>query len=195
MLRFELTQEHPLIELYITVGDDQQNTTIEQLLGTINVDEVVLHTLRAVGISQQVMLTLLVTDEEGIREMNTQYRHQDKPTDVLSFPLLEKPLVDAPADQLWSLQTGEEAAVETAQEAPPFITPPGQVMNLGDIVMSWPTIVQQAKEAGHSSLYELLYLLAHGVLHLVGYDDHTEAGYQAMVRIQEAVLKEIGQKA
>jgi len=195
MLRFELTQEHPLIELYITVGDDQQNTTIEQLLGTINVDEVVLHTLRAVGISQQVMLTLLVTDEEGIREMNTQYRHQDKPTDVLSFPLLEKPLVDAPADQLWSLQTGEEAAVEPAQEAPPFITPPGQVMNLGDIVMSWPTIVQQAKEAGHSSLYELLYLLAHGVLHLVGYDDHTEAGYQAMVRIQEAVLKEIGQKA
>ncbi len=190
-----MTQEHPLIELYITVGDDQQNTTIEQLLGTINVDEVVLHTLRAVGISQQVMLTLLVTDEEGIREMNTQYRHQDKPTDVLSFPLLEKPLVDAPADQLWSLQTGEEAAVETAQEAPPFITPPGQVMNLGDIVMSWPTIVQQAKEAGHSSLYELLYLLAHGVLHLVGYDDHTEAGYQAMVRIQEAVLKEIGQKA
>ncbi len=195
MLRFELTQEHPLIELYITVGDDQQNTTIEQLLGTINVDEVVLHTLRAVGISQQVMLTLLVTDEEGIREMNTQYRHQDKPTDVLSFPLLEKPLVDAPADQLWSLQTGEEAAVEPAQETPPFITPPGQVMNLGDIVMSWPTIVQQAKEAGHSSLYELLYLLAHGVLHLVGYDDHTEAGYQAMVRIQEAVLKEIGQKA
>lgn len=195
MLRFELTQEHPLIELYITVGDDQQNTTIEQLLGTINVDEVVLHTLHAVGISQQVMLTLLVTDEEGIREMNTQYRHQDKPTDVLSFPLLEKPLVDAPADQLWSLQTGEEAAVEPAQEAPPFITPPGQVMNLGDIVMSWPTIVQQAKEAGHSSLYELLYLLAHGVLHLVGYDDHTEAGYQAMVRIQEAVLKEIGQKA
>ncbi len=78
-----MTQEHPLIELYITVGDDQQNTTIEQLLGTINVDEVVLHTLRAVGISQQVMLTLLVTDEEGIREMNTQYRHQDKPTDVL----------------------------------------------------------------------------------------------------------------
>jgi len=195
MLRFELTQEHPLIELYITVGDDQQNTTIEQLLGTINVDEVVLHTLRAVGISQQVMLTLLVTDEEGIREMNTQYRHQDKPTDVLSFPLLEKPLVDAPADQLWSLQTGEEAAVEPAQETPPFITPPGQVMNLGDIVMSWPTIVQQAKEAGHSSLYELLYLLSHGVLHLVGYDDHTEAGYQAMVRIQEAVLKEIGQKA
>jgi probable rRNA maturation factor len=41
----------------------------------------------------------------------------------------------------------------------------------------------------------LLYLLAHGVLHLVGYDDHTEAGYQTMVSIQQQVLASIGQKA
>ena len=186
-------QEHPLIELYITVGDDQQNTTIEQLLGSVNLDEVVMRTLQAARVAQPVMLTLLITDDEGIREMNTQYRQQDKPTDVLSFPLLEKPLVEAPPELLWSVSTGEEAA--PAQETPPFVTPPDVVTNLGDIVMSWPTLVQQAKEAGHSSLYELLYLLAHGVLHLVGYDDQTEAGYQAMVAIQEAVLKEIGQKA
>jgi probable rRNA maturation factor len=186
-------QEHPLIELYITVGDDQQNTTIEQLLGSVNLDEVVLRTLQAASVAQPVMLTLLITDDEGIREMNTQYRQQDKPTDVLSFPLLEKPLVDAPPELLWSVPTGEEAA--PAQEMPPFVTPPDMVTNLGDIVMSWPTLVQQAKEAEHSSLYELLYHLAHGVLHLVGYDDQTEAGYQAMVAIQEAVLKEIGQKA
>jgi probable rRNA maturation factor len=186
-------QEHPLIELYITVGDDQQNTTIEQLLGSVNLDEVVMRTLQAARVAQPVMLTLLITDDEGIREMNTQYRQQDKPTDVLSFPLLEKPLVEAPPELLWSVPTGEEATA--AQETPPFVTPPDMVTNLGDIVMSWPTLAQQAKEAGHSSLYELLYLLAHGVLHLVGYDDQTEAGYQAMVAIQEAVLKEIGQKA
>jgi probable rRNA maturation factor len=186
-------QEHPLIELYITVGDDQQNTAIEQLLGSVNLDEVVMRTLQAARVAQPVMLTLLITDDEGIREMNTQYRQQDKPTDVLSFPLLEKPLVEAPPELLWSVPTGEETA--PAQETPPFVTPPDMVTNLGDIVMSWPTLAQQAKEAGHSSLYELLYLLAHGVLHLVGYDDQTEAGYQAMVSIQEAVLKEIGQKA
>ena len=186
-------QEHPLIELYITVGDDQQNTAIEQLLGSVNLDEVVMRTLQAARVAQPVMLTLLITDDEGIREMNTQYRQQDKPTDVLSFPLLEKPLVEAPPELLWSVSTGEEAA--PAQETPPFVTPPDMVTNLGDIVMSWPTLAQQAKEAGHSSLYELLYLLAHGVLHLVGYDDQTEAGYQAMVSIQEAVLKDIGQKA
>jgi probable rRNA maturation factor len=185
-------QEHPLVELYITINDSEQNNTVEQLLASVNIDEVVLLTLRAVGIFQQIMLTLLITDDEGIREMNTQYRQQDKPTDVLSFPLLEKPLADAPADQLWSVQSDH---TQPAQEIPDFITPPGMITNLGDIVLSWPTLVRQAAEAGHSSLYELLYLLSHGVLHLVGYDDHTEAGYQTMVSVQEAVLRAIGQKA
>jgi len=68
-------------------------------------------------------------------------------------------------------------------------------MNLGDIIMSWPTIVLQATEAGHDPLIELLYLLSHGVLHLVGYDDQTEAGYQTMVHIQHSVLQRLGYKA
>ena len=185
-------QEHPVVELYITIDDSEQNNIIEQLLASVNIDEVALLTLHTVGITQPIMLTLLITDDEGIREMNTQYRQQDKPTDVLSFPLLEQPLVDAPADQLWTVQSDDEPAV---QETPPFVTPPDMITNLGDIVMSWPTLVRQATEAGHSSLYEILYLFSHGVLHLVGYDDHTEAGYQAMVSIQEAVLRKIGQKA
>ena len=67
-------------------------------------------------------------------------------------------------------------------------------MNLGDIVMSWPAILRQAQDAEHAPAYELLYLLSHGVLHLVGYDDQTEAGYQAMIRIQQAVLQEVGQE-
>lgn len=185
-------QEHPLVELYITINDSAQYAIIEKLLASVNIDQVILLTLQAVGIFQQVMLTVLITDDEGIREMNTQYRQQDKPTDVLSFPLLEKPLVDAPADQLWSVQSDD---TQLTQKTPDFVTPPGMVTNLGDIVMSWPTLVNQAVEAGHSSLYELLYLLSHGVLHLIGYDDHTEAGYQAMVSIQETVLRAIGQKA
>jgi probable rRNA maturation factor len=185
-------QEHPLVELYITIGDSEQYHTIEKLLASVNIDQVVMLTLSAVHISQQIMLTLLITDDEGIREMNTQYRQQNKPTDVLSFPLLEKPLVDAPADQLWSIQSDDTLP---AQETPDFVTPPGMITNLGDIVMSWPTLVRQAAATGHSSLYELLYLLSHGVLHLVGYDDHTEAGYEAMVNVQEAVLRAIGPKA
>jgi probable rRNA maturation factor len=183
-------QEHPLIELYVSVGNDQQNASVEQLLSSVNLDEVVSRTLQAVGITQQIMLTLLLTDDNGIREMNSQYREQNKPTDVLSFPLLDAPLVQAPADQLWPPRE-DEAGTGT----PPFVTPPGAVLNLGDIVMSWPTIQKQAAEAGHPVLYELLYLLSHGVLHLVGYDDHTEAGYQAMVGIQQQVLASMSRHA
>jgi probable rRNA maturation factor len=76
---------------------------------------------------------------------------------------------------------------------PDFITPPEAVQNLGDIVMSWPTLERQALEAKHSTVHELLYLLSHGVLHLVGYDDHTEAGYQAMVSIQQRVMATLQQ--
>ncbi|MBV8693871.1 MAG: rRNA maturation RNase YbeY [Ktedonobacteraceae bacterium] len=178
-------QGNSQIELYVTVGDDQQNAALEEMLASIRLDAVVSSTLHQVGVTQQVMLTLLVTDDAAIQEMNTQYRQQDKPTDVLSFPLLDAPLVDAPTDQLWHPQE---------QNTPTFITPPETVMNLGDVVMSWPAILRQAQEAGHSPAYELLYLLSHGVLHLVGYDDQTEPGYQAMIRIQQAVLQEVGQE-
>jgi probable rRNA maturation factor len=187
-------QEHPLVELYISVGDDQQNAAIEQMLSQARLDEVIQQTLQLAGITQQVMLTLLITDDSGIQEMNQQYRQQDKPTDVLSFPLLDAPIVQAPADQLWSPQEkeGDGPAANASEQPPTFVTPPGLVTNLGDIMMSWPTIERQASEAGHTTLYELLYLLSHGVLHLIGYDDQTEAGYQAMIGLQEAALKAVG---
>ena len=188
-------QEHPQIELYITLSDDQQKTLVEQQLSSVDLDDVVVRTLQTVGVTQQVMLTLLITDDEGIRELNAQYRQQDKPTDVLSFPLLEEPLVNAPADQLWIPQENVDASKTAEKQMPTFVTPPGMITNLGDIMMSWPTVVRQATEAGHSAMYELLYLLSHGVLHLVGYDDATEAGYQAMVNIQQSVLQAVGQKA
>jgi probable rRNA maturation factor len=180
----------PLIDLYVSVGNDQENTQIEHMLSAVDLDAVVLHTLKEAGIEQTLILTLLITDESGIRDMNKQYREQDKATDVLSFPLLTMPLAQAPADHLWTPQPGEE----TGGPAPTFVPPPHMVTNLGDIVMSWPTIVRQAAEAGHDPLVELLYLLSHGILHLVGYDDQTEAGYQAMVHIQLGVLHALGYK-
>ncbi len=194
-------EEHPQIELYIDAGSDAQNSAIEQVLAELPVDLVVKRTLQAAGVQQAVMLTLLITNDEAIREMNNQYRQQNKATDVLSFPLLEQPLVDAPPEQLWTdagageVGAGGEANVPPESNRPVFVTPAELLMNLGDIIVSWPTVKRQAAEAGHSSSYELLYLLAHGVLHLVGYDDASEAGYQAMVSIQQSVLEALGQKA
>ncbi len=182
--------DHPELELYVDTGNDETNASVQALLATLPLDQTIERTLQAAGISEPVMLTLLVTNDETIKEMNKQYRQLNKPTDVLSFPLLERPLVNAPAEQLWQPQEGEEAATGTQ-----FVTPPELVTNLGDVVISWPTVQRQAAEVGHSAGYELLYLLSHGVLHLIGYDDMSEAGYQAMVGIQQSVLQSLGQKA
>ncbi len=182
--------DHPELELYVDTGNDETNASVQALLATLPLDQTIERTLQAAGISEPVMLTLLVTNDETIKEMNKQYRQLNKPTDVLSFPLLERPLVNAPAEQLWQPQEGEEAAAETQ-----FVTPPELVTNLGDVVISWPTVQRQAAEVGHSAGYELLYLLSHGVLHLIGYDDMSEEGYQAMVGIQQSVLQSLGQKA
>ncbi|HJT58509.1 MAG TPA: rRNA maturation RNase YbeY, partial [Ktedonobacteraceae bacterium] len=144
---------------------------------------------------QPALVTLVVTNDAMIQDLNKRYRQQDKPTDVLSFPLLEKPMVHAPADQLWAFAEDAGEASEARNNIPEFVTPAELLLNLGDIAISWPTVVRQAAEVGHTAIYELLYLLAHGVLHLVGYDDVTEAGYRAMVNIQRAVLEAMGWKA
>jgi probable rRNA maturation factor len=175
------------VELSIDLGDDKSNKAFQQLLRSLALKAVVNQTLRKAGITQPVTLTLLITSDETIQALNKQYRQQDKPTDVLSFPLLDKPIVNAPADQLWM---PPEEASETASKQV-FVTPSELATNLGDVVISWPTVVRQAAQTDHSPTYELLYLLSHGVLHLIGYDDQTEAGYQAMIRIQQAVMDAI----
>lgn len=185
---------------------------------------VVAGTLTRVGISRAVELSIVVTGDDALRTLNRDYRGRDEATDVLSFPLLDTPLAQAPADQLWSAtedasddqvsgqiegistQRGGDSHVVSYEEgdheaegeagAPEepfvFVGPPGMPLHLGDIVISRDATERQAAQAGHSAAWELAYLVAHGVLHLVGYDDHTDAGYTAMVAHQEAVLGAVG---
>jgi len=186
--------EDPAIDVYIHTGDASEDEAVAKLLEELDAEEVIKRTLLAVHVQQPVMLTLMITGNEEIQTLNRQYRQQDKPTDVLSFPLLDEPLVEAPAEWLWQSANEEEVDVELPQETRPvFITPDELLTNLGDIAISWPTVQQQASEAGHDAAYELLFLLSHGVLHLVGYDDQTEAGYAEMVRVQNAVLASLKQ--
>jgi probable rRNA maturation factor len=183
-------------------------------------------TLARVGVTDPVELSLLLTGDDGLRTLNREYRGTDEPTDVLSFPLLDAPLVAAPEDQLWQptsadedadgLQSavemeyaldeaadGDDHALDDLDEldalddldlegGDPFLTPEDERLHLGDIALSREAIQRQAEQAGHSPARELAYLLAHGVLHLVGYDDTTDAGYAAMVAHQEAVLHAAG---
>ena len=184
------------LDCAINLSDAENDTLLQHILASELLEQTVGRTLQAVNILQSVMLSLVITDDAEMQALNRQFRQQDKTTDVLSFPLLDKPLVDAPADQLW--QSGEnmldaDASKEHSDNGnrPTFITPADMPVTLGDIVISWPTVRRQAEQAGHPVAYELLYLLAHGTLHLVGYDDQTEEGYQAMVRLQASILQAI----
>jgi probable rRNA maturation factor len=182
------------VELNIKYSDDETRRTILQTLSSFVLELTVKQTLHQAGIAQPVALSLLITDDETIHSLNKQYRQQDEPTDVLSFPLLDTPLVRAPADQLW-LRPEDDAQHEAQAKSPAFVTPPELATNLGDIVISWPTVLRQATGSNISPTYELLYLLSHGTLHLAGYDDQSEAGYQAMVHLQQSALQAMGQKA
>jgi len=184
------------LDCHINLIDAESETALQRILACELLVQTVSRTLQAVHISQTVTLSLVITDDTEMQALNLQYRQQDKTTDVLSFPLLDEPLVNAPADQLWQIEDvegGEESGEEhTGKSAyPAFITPSDIPTNLGDIVISWPTVTRQAEQAGHQPAYELLYLLSHGTLHLVGYDDQTEEGYQTMVHLQESIMQEI----
>lgn len=116
-------------------------------------------------------ISLTFTDNEGIREINCQYRDIDRPTDVLSFPMLE-------------FGEGEEDAE--------FETENGLVM-LGDIVISVERAREQAEELGHSLRRELAFLTAHSMLHLLGYDHVDDpVGEKLMIEKQDRALNELG---
>nr|BBH95629.1 endoribonuclease YbeY [Thermogemmatispora argillosa] len=186
-----------VVDLYVTLEDVALKRSFDEALASVDLDAFARRALQEAGVHQSVMFTLMVTDDATIQEMNNQYRQQNKPTDVLSFPLLDHPLVEAPAELLWQPpeQSTTSPSEAVAATPPPFVTPPGQPTNLGDIAISWPTVLRQAASAGHSPRQEFLYLLAHGILHLVGYDDQTQVGYETMVRKQEAILAASGERS
>src|SRR5438105_7099845 len=97
-----MEKHYPQVELDISIDDDEIEAAMLQILSLPELEHVVQGALYEAAITQPVSLTLLVTDDAAIQELNKRYRKQDKPTDVLSFPLLDKPLVSAPDDQLWA---------------------------------------------------------------------------------------------
>ena len=119
----------------------------------------------------------LTTDEE-IHKVNKEFRGIDRPTDVLSFPLLE---YETPADF---------SRVEEDQ-ADCFNPESGELM-LGDIMISLDKVAEQAEKYGHSRLREYAFLIAHSMLHLMGYDHEDADMARDMEQRQEAILDSLG---
>lgn len=130
--------------------------------------------LETEGCPYETEISLLITDNEGIRQYNRDYRNTDRPTDVLSFPNIE---YNEPAG----------FAIVEENEADYFQPDTGELI-LGDIIISADKVIEQAESYGHSRLREFAFLVTHSMLHLCGYD-HMEAGEaDIMEKKQEAVL-------
>jgi probable rRNA maturation factor len=126
-----------------------------------------------------VELSIALVDDPTIRELNRTYRGKDKPTDVLAFPLQEPP----PKRSRRPASRPSWAGVAR----PTLDAPAGP---LGDVILSIPTAGRQAKIHRRPLLAELTMLLAHGLLHLLGFDHQTdaeEAEMTARTRELEAV--------
>lgn len=122
-------------------------------------------------------VNVLLTDNEGIREINKECREIDAPTDVLSFPMVE---YENPAD----FDFLEDAGME-------YFNPETGELILGDIVLSIDKINEQAYNYGHAVKRELAFLVAHSMLHLFGYD-HMEPDEAAVMEDkQNAILNNL----
>ncbi|MEK4964634.1 rRNA maturation RNase YbeY [Weizmannia sp. FSL K6-3076] len=125
---------------------------------------------RQEGVEDGTELSVTFTDNEGIREINRDYRGKDQPTDVISFALEEM---------------GEGEIEITGAEMPRV---------LGDIIISVPRAREQAGEYGHSFERELGFLAVHGFLHLLGYDHMTKEDETEMFGRQNEILDRYGLK-
>jgi probable rRNA maturation factor len=126
--------------------------------------------LRYVNIPPNSEISLLVTGQDRIRELNREYRDKDRPTDVLSFSMAEQK------------EEGEPTA---------FIGPPDGLLHLGEVIISYPQAEIQAHERGHSIKKEMAILIAHGMLHILGYDHEKPAMGPAMVAKEREILADL----
>lgn len=125
-----------------------------------------------------IEVNVLITDDEGIREFNREYRGIDKETDVLSFPNLD-------------FETPGQFPKEDMNFLACYQNPDSGLVVLGDIILNQKRILSQANDFGHSIKREFAFLVAHSLLHLCGYDHMEEAEAKIMEEKQETVLQKL----
>lgn len=116
--------------------------------------------LKTLGIEDDVEVSCVLVDDERIHEINREYRHIDRSTDVISF----------------AMEDNDQFYVE------------GMPRTLGDIFISIDHAKKQAEEYGHSLRREMCFLFTHGILHLLGYDHMTDEQEKEMFGLQDQIL-------
>lgn len=141
--------------------------------------EVVGHILKKENCPWDVEVDILITDSEEVKDYNREYRNIDNTTDVLSFPNIDW---EAPADY--------ESVNEKEFKADSF-NPETELSILGEICLNKDRIISQAEEYGHSVKREYAFLIAHSMLHLLGYDHMEEDEAKIMEDKQKEYLAEL----
>jgi len=113
-----------------------------------------------------VELGLTLADDDTVRTLNRDHRGQDKPTNVLSFPLVDGGGFEPEA--------------------------PGAPLLLGDVILAYGTVAREAAEQGKHLADHAVHLVVHGVLHLLGHDHLTDAEADAMERLEARILCKLG---
>ena len=136
------------------------------LVDKVRTRKIVRQVLEAEEVTPPYEVSLVFTQSKRVGQLNRDYRGVDQPTDVLAFYMCP--------------QKGSDSS---------FANPPDGVAHLGDVIISYPQALAQAKKQGHALQRELALLVIHGVLHLLGYD-HEEPQEAKKMRAREKELLE-----
>ena len=147
----------------VIIGKDPENLSVEE-----NIESEIIRAAELVGKlygAENAELSVTLTDDAHIHELNKKFRGVDRPTDVLSFAFRES-------------------------DEPEVLTDQTEI--LGDIIISLERAKFQAETYGHSYLREVIFLTVHGLLHLLGYDHIEESERLEMEREQDFVMSKLG---
>ena len=157
------------IELLNDAGGEDDEAFLRFITGAV---------LKYEACPYDVSVNLLITDGNGIRAINREFRDVDSETDVLSFPAVD---FDEPSD--FSYVENDPLS---------YMDPETDELMLGDIMLNAERVLSQADRFGHSIRREYAFLLTHSLLHLLGYDHETKEQEDDMFRRQEEILGGLG---
>lgn len=140
-------------------------------------EKVIAFTLEHEDFPYEPEVNVTLVDNQRIHEINREYREIDRPTDVLSFPML-------------SYETAGDFSRLEDDYDDNFNPDTGEIM-LGDIIISVDKVVEQAESYGHSREREYAFLIVHSMLHLLGYDHMTSEEAEVMETKQKKILDEL----
>lgn len=157
-------------QIDVQIFDEFENVVAER-----NVLEAVIAALESESCDPDTHVSVVIADDDVVRELNLRHRGLDENTDVLSFSFTHE-----------GEYYGEEERNSDGTDID-FVLPPGENddTSLGEIIISYPQTCRQAEQAGHPVGRELTVLLVHGTLHLLGYD-HEEPDDEVVMKAATA---------